>query len=312
MNPKISVILPVFNAEKTIAESIESILNQTYKDFELIIINDGSSDKSESIILSFQDERINYFINEKNKGLIFTLNRGIDLANGEYIARMDADDIAYLTRFEKQIKVMEENSDLIVCGTQINSFGEKKNNKFKFVAKENSKEIKLRLVLESALAHPTVFIRRSILIDNNIRYNKDYLHTEDYKLWTDLSTYGNFYNIQEPLLNYRVSETQVSKKWHTIQLEIAKKCRREYICKLLNNNLIKNDIINQQITIHTLKELKKTSYINEVLEVFYMSLNCYSLKELLYFILSADWLKFRFITNLAILKRFIKGKNPVI
>ena len=119
----ISVVLPAYNVQDTIGESIDSILSQTFTDFELIIINDGSQDNTEEVIHAYSDKRIRYYRNEKNEGLIYTLNRGLDLAQGKYIARMDADDVSLPTRFEKQVKVMEESPNIVVCGTQIILFG---------------------------------------------------------------------------------------------------------------------------------------------------------------------------------------------
>src|SRR5688572_2119038 len=107
--PKVSVILPVYNGEKYLREAIESILCQTYEDFEFIIINDGSTDKSEEIILSYKDGRIVYSKNEFNKGLIYSLNKSIELASGELIARMDADDIAFPDRLQKQVDYFEKS-----------------------------------------------------------------------------------------------------------------------------------------------------------------------------------------------------------
>ena len=109
--PKISVVMPAYNAEKYIGESIDSILNQTYGDFEFIIINDGSRDSTKEIILSYSDNRIVYLENEINSGIVVTLNKGLKYATGEYIARMDADDIAVAERLEKQIEFMEKNKD---------------------------------------------------------------------------------------------------------------------------------------------------------------------------------------------------------
>lgn len=116
-NPEISVILPVYNAEKYIRNSIESILHQSFKDFELIIINDGSIDNSGAIISSFNDVRIHYYTNDTNLGLIKTLNKSINLSKGRYIARMDADDICMPNRFEKQVAFMESHPSVVLCGT---------------------------------------------------------------------------------------------------------------------------------------------------------------------------------------------------
>lgn len=119
---KVSILLPVYNAESTIRETIDSILNQTYTDFDVVIINDGSSDNSEQTILEYKDERIHYYKNESNRGLIYTLNRGIELCKGEYIARIDADDIMLPTRLEEQIKFMEEHPAIIASGSAVIKF----------------------------------------------------------------------------------------------------------------------------------------------------------------------------------------------
>ena len=121
--PKLSVIMPAYNAEKYIGEAIESILNQTFTDFEFIIIDDGSSDHTADIIKGFHDERIRFIQNEKNSGVANTLNKGLELSQGEYIARMDADDISLPARFEKQVAFMEANPDVAVVGCGIELFG---------------------------------------------------------------------------------------------------------------------------------------------------------------------------------------------
>ena len=117
--PKITVLMPVYNGEKYLRESVDSILNQTFTDFELLIINDGSTDSSMEILNSYSDSRIRIVTNEVNLRLIKTLNKGIDLATGEYIARMDCDDIADPKRLEIQLQYMEKHPDVAVCGTGV-------------------------------------------------------------------------------------------------------------------------------------------------------------------------------------------------
>ena len=123
--PKISVVMPAYNAEKYIGEAIESILNQTFKDFEFIIINDGSVDHTKEIIREYNDPRIVLLENDKNRGIVLSLNKGLDAATGKYIARMDADDIALKNRFERQVEYLDEHKDIGVLGTGICTFGEK-------------------------------------------------------------------------------------------------------------------------------------------------------------------------------------------
>jgi len=207
--PKISVIMPVYNGEKYLKEAIDSILNQTYADFELLLINDASTDHTENVINSYNDDRIVYIKNEKNLGLIKTLNKGLDLAKGEFIARMDQDDISLPERFEKQIAVFEKNPEIGVCGTWFtplinNILIDKKTLKHP----EHSETIKIAMLGYCALGHPTIMLRRNMI--KNLRYDTDYQAAEDYELWTRLSRNTKLYNVQESLLHYRFHETNIS------------------------------------------------------------------------------------------------------
>lgn len=210
--PMISVVMSVYNGEPYLSEAIESILQQTYSDFEFVIINDGSTDNSLSIIKSFQekDERI-VLVSRENKGLIASLNEGIELAKGKYIARMDADDISQPTRFEQQVDFMEKNEAVVVCGTWIEQIyiDGRKPKLTKYYT--SSKEIKTQLLFSCPFAHPSVFIRKSTLITNNIRYNNKFVHAEDYYLWTELSRFGEFANLNKALLRYRYLEDSITR-----------------------------------------------------------------------------------------------------
>ncbi|CAD7803951.1 Putative glycosyltransferase EpsE [Chryseobacterium aquaeductus] len=206
-HPKISVVMPVYNGEKYLVEAIDSILNQTYSDFELLLINDGSKDATESIILSYSDERIVYVKNEENLGLIKTLNKGIDLARGEFIARMDQDDISHQKRFEKQIKIFEENNEVGVCGTWFTMFGGNID-KILVAHPERSEEIKLHLLGHCTLGHPTIMLRKSSI--GSERYDEDYQAAEDYDFWVRLSKITELYNIPESLLDYRMHDSNMT------------------------------------------------------------------------------------------------------
>lgn len=211
---KVTVLMPVYNGEDHLSEAIKSILNQTYKEFELLIINDGSTDKSEEIIKGFNDERIKYVVNNKNIGLIKTLNKGLGLINSEYIARMDADDISLPTRLEKQIKFMDQNQDIAVSGTSILVF----NNKGivrKEIVSSDPKVIRTRLLFYPALMHPTVIIRKRIIDKGKFTYNEAHKSVEDFGLWQKMSVNYNLSNIPEILLKYRINDagiTQLAKK----------------------------------------------------------------------------------------------------
>lgn len=209
VNPLISVLMPVFNGQQYVAEAIESILNQTYKHFELLLLDDGSSDNSEQIIKGFKDSRIVYTKNETNKGLIFTLNRGIGLAKGTYIARMDADDVSVANRFEKQISEFEKDEKLVVCGSFIKTFCNGAEEYISHIPVTNA-QILSSIFFACPFAHPSVMIKKESLLKLNEFYREDYKHSEDYDLWSRLVFVGNSKNIPEFLLNYRVHDKQVS------------------------------------------------------------------------------------------------------
>jgi len=210
IKPLISVVLSVYNAEKYLAEAIESILNQSYENFEFIIINDGSTDRSLEVINSYDDQRI-VCISRDNRGLITSLNEGIEQSKGKYIARMDADDISLPKRFEEQVKFMEKNLDIGICGTAVIMFGEDmKNTLWKLAS--NDQTIRTELLFSSSLAHPTIMIRRAVLVENSLHYNEDFVHAEDIELWTNMAKYTKFANLKIPLLKYRVVENSISRK----------------------------------------------------------------------------------------------------
>lgn len=223
--PKVSVLMPVYNGRKYLREAIDSILKQTYRRYEFIIIDDGSSDDSAKIIESYADERIKFVKNEKNLGLSSTLNKGIDMATGEYIIRMDSDDISLPERIEKQVNFMDNNPDVGVCGTWIRYIGISSiswtSKIHKFPVKH--RDIKARSLFNCNFCHPSVIMRKSLLDRFNLRYNPEHLHTEDYGLWQKCSFYFSLANIPEILLLYRISLESITnsdktKEFESIQL----------------------------------------------------------------------------------------------
>ena len=213
--PKISVIMPVYNTyDKDLREAIDSILNQTYSDFEFIIINDGSANNAEEVILSYQDSRIKYVKNEQNLKLIATLNKGLDLAQGEYIPRMDSDDISDKTRFEKQMNILENNKNIGLVGTGCVKFPKYPPT---FYLTENE-QIKNSLIFEhNAICGASSIMRKSIIDDNNLRYDFKYKHAEDYAMWLKLMNLTEFHNINEILYFYRWHNENVSKAGTLLQ-----------------------------------------------------------------------------------------------
>lgn len=206
-NTKITVLMPVYNGEQYLREAIESILNQTYKEFEFLIINDGSTDSSRNIILSYKDNRIRLINNEKNIGLTKSLNKGIKLANGEFIARMDADDISLPERLRKQLDYMKQNPRVGFCGTWYKNF----NNINRIVKTPQKLEnIRVSLFFKNSLGHSTVMIRKEHLLVNGLYYDESMEKAQDYSLWVRLSEYTECYNLPEVLQLYRVYPEQIS------------------------------------------------------------------------------------------------------
>ena len=182
--PKISVLMSVYNAEKFLREAIDSILNQTFKDFEFIIINDDSTDSSKKIILSYKDQRIRYFENDKNLGVAVTLNKGLKLARAKLIARMDADDISFPNRFEKQYKKIQKDKKIAVLASVYDVVDE--SGKFLYTEKyaKSPEEIYYTLQFYNCFGHSTVMFRKHIILDIFNGYDKNH-ESEDYNLPVD-------------------------------------------------------------------------------------------------------------------------------
>lgn len=228
--PKISVVMPVYNGEKYLRESIDSILDQTLDDFEFIIIDDGSTDSTESIIKSYQDSRIRYIKNEINLGVARTLNRGLDAAKGEYIARMDADDIAVPDRFEKQVAFMDKHKNIAICSGIMEYFGEIEMPEcYTVFGVEN---MRINMLFDSCLYHPAVMMRRSIIETEHYRYDNAFDKVEDYELWTRLMLKHDIDNIPSLLLRYRIHKNQVTKNYTKEHKDRAAKVRRNLMRSL--------------------------------------------------------------------------------
>jgi glycosyltransferase involved in cell wall biosynthesis len=300
--------MSVYN-EKTewMRESVDSILNQTFSDFEFIIINDNPTRIENSLLLEEyrkKDSRIIILANEQNMGLTKSLNKGIKTAKGKYIARMDADDISLPERFEKQINVMENNPNIIVCGSKIKAFGERKN-KYHVQIPEKSDDIKVLFIKQNCIPHSTVIIRKDILIKNHILYNEKYIYAQDYKLWTDLYDFGDFYNIQEVLLFYRASKSHITYHASVQQHSFIILGRKGYIDKIMQSHNY-NNIDWNNITISTIRNVKKYHIHNKMIEVFYLSLKKYNFNEWFYFLFSFDFFKFSIRDNISIVLRFLR------
>jgi glycosyltransferase involved in cell wall biosynthesis len=210
--PKVSVFMPVYNAGNFLHEAIESILCQTFKDFEFLIVNDGSSDQSESIIRSYNDERIKLINNPKNLGLIASLNIGLDLCQGEYIVRMDQDDISMPERIAHQIEFMDRNPQFGLIGSWFEDFGEHIESKEVRYSTDDI-EIRLRHLYQTHISHPTAVIRNSIIRKFKIQFDPDFIHGEDYNCWVTISQFCKLSNFPEVLVRKRDHPTNITNKY---------------------------------------------------------------------------------------------------
>ena len=212
-SPAISVVMSVYNSEKYLAEAIDSILNQTFSNFEFIIINDGSTDGSLAIIQSYMkiDKRI-VLIDRENKGLPYSLNEGIAASKGEYIARMDADDISFPERLEKQLAVMESDTDIGVCGAWAYLFRDSLSKNKMIRHPEDHDSLIIRLLFSVCFIHPVVMIRKSVLSQLDYVYNERFHNSQDYELWSRIVKTTRFYTLQTPLLYYRDTPDGITSK----------------------------------------------------------------------------------------------------
>lgn len=219
--PLVSVVMTVFNGGIYIRESIESIINQTYSNFEFIIVNDASTDDTESIIKSFSDNRIIYVKNELNSGIGPSRNKANKLARGKYIATLDADDIAHEERLQKQVVFLEKNTNIAVCGssfTQIDTEGKKIR---KITLPVDPIAIRTELLLWNCICNPSIMIRKDVSHANP--YKKEFELTEDFELWYRISLDKEIYNLPEALCLYRVHEGNISTVKKEKLMQVAKK-----------------------------------------------------------------------------------------
>lgn len=211
--PLVTVLLPVYNGQQYIISAADSILRQDYHSFELLIINDGSTDDTDTLIKQqlLNDPRVRY-VSRENKGLIATLNEGIALAKGDYIARMDADDIAHSTRLSRQVTFLQRHPDVAVVGTAYN------------IINSNDERTGVRhpplwhclitpmFIFGSPIAHPAVMLNKK-LAEADLFYDKDYIHAEDYELWLRLSLKYKLANVAAICLDYRVLPQSISRRY---------------------------------------------------------------------------------------------------
>ena len=229
---KVSVIMSVYNGEKYLKIAIESILNQTFENFEFIIINDGSTDKTEDILQAYDDLRIKIINNGKNIGLTKSLNKGLKLAKGEYIARMDADDISMPGRLERELEFLDKNPVVGLVGTYYLMINRKGNVLHTMKRLTESMELKEKLLRSNQFCHGSVMFRAEC-IKNLGSYREELGPVEDYDLWLRISENYELANIFEFLYKWRLDINSISvtkkflqDKYALLAIELAKERRQ--------------------------------------------------------------------------------------
>lgn len=240
MSPVFSIVLCTYNAELYLDDCIQSLLNQTFPDFELIIVDDGSIDGTLAYLEKLQDPRVRLFVLGSNYGLIQARTRGFQAANGRYIAVMDADDIAAPTRLEEQFRAMEQGG-LDVCGsfhtTLDNATGKRRTR----TGHSSDSDIRALLTIYSPLCNPSTSLKATMV--HRTGYSREYTHAEDYGLWCDIAAQGGkFYNIPSPLLTYRVHASQVSQVKQQAARNSFHKIQSRYVMRLTGLDYVPHSI----------------------------------------------------------------------
>jgi glycosyltransferase, family 2 len=274
--PKVTVLLPVYNSDKYIRESIDSIISQSFTDWDMLILNEyGSSAACTSIVKEYEqkDSRIKVIQNSKRLGLAESLNLGMREAKGEYIARMDADDISRSDRFAKQVEFLDSHPNVAVVGSYQHHFGVDID--WIHAPATSPEQCKSNTVFFCDLCHSTLMLRKSIFIDNELFYDNNFL-AEDFELWSRVIEFGDIANIPEVLGEYRVGEDNITlEKKSRLHLEsgriVAKTLKRTIGLELSEEeSTLFNNWKNDYFEIKDLKEKRKEySFLKENLEKIY-------------------------------------------
>ena len=240
----VSIVMPVYNAQDYVGRAIDSILAQSFTAFEFIIIDDCSTDNSVNIIASFKDQRIRFFRNDRNQGIVYSLNRGIAVANGRLVARMDADDISLPQRLNAQVAFMNEHPEVGMCGSYIKLIGSQ-NDIIRYYT--DDAHIKANLIFETGMAHPAVMMRKSVIDQHQLYYQTTYQAAEDYELWVRAASVTKFANLPQILLHYTIHKQSISQQQFAQQLEGTHSIRSHQLQKMGFSMSIEQLLLHQQV-----------------------------------------------------------------
>lgn len=223
---KVSIIASVYNCERYLQEMLDSIVRQTYCDWEFIIIDDASTDNTWNILHEITDSRVHCYRNKVNKGLTVNLNMALQYAKGEYIMRMDGDDLANENRLDMQVCFMEQHPEIVLAGCWIKCFG---NSHELIKTPTEDEDIRIALLFNSTIMHPTFIFRRQTVLDSGVIYNEKLRYAQDYNFTYRCSKIGRIGNIPDALLRYRVDDNQISIAKKDMQQQCADVTRREIL-----------------------------------------------------------------------------------
>ncbi|MDG4762602.1 glycosyltransferase family A protein [Solwaraspora sp. WMMD406] len=222
-SPRVTVLMPVHNGAAHLASAIRSVLEQTFTDLELLVVDDGSTDPTAEILMSVPDPRLRV-LRMSRSGIVAALNTGLDAASGQLLARMDADDLADPERLARQVAFLDRNPGVVACGTDYELFGAATG---RVRMPRTPAQCRARLLFGTCIAHPSALLRLAVLRDTRTRYQAEYTYAEDYKLFSELSRLGDLANLPFTGLRYRVDAEQVSATASTAQRTAAIRISRE-------------------------------------------------------------------------------------
>lgn len=269
-NPLVTVLLPVYN-RPIVTKTIDSILQQTYTNFELLIIDNASTDNTVEEIKKINDKRIKLVVNEENRGQTYSLNKGLELATGKYIARIDSDDIALPTRLEKQIAFLESNPNYGLCGCWVRYINDDDRLTITMKTPTTDKGLRLLQNVTCGMYHPAAMFRREIILKNHIIYEPDIKMAEDYALWGKIMQFSKALNLPEVLLYYRRGNSNDSEKYRETMTEETF-IVRERICR---NQIDNSTALSKMLNITAIEKKEKKSIFDciSVLGFYFHYLN---------------------------------------
>lgn len=306
--PIISVLMPVYNGEKYLREAIDSILQQTFPDFELIICDDSSTDSSANIIHSYRDSRIKIIYNETNLGIVKTRNRLFHEASGEYVSIMDCDDIACPQKLEKQLDFLKNHPDYGLCGTWSKKINEQHHTVGYIQMPEQDTDIRINLLFQSSFVQSSVMIKKTL--GEHLYYRDEFPVAEDYDLWERLSHHTLMHNIPEFLLFYRWHEENISQN----KANLLNEKRDQIISRQLKPFITFSPLeLQTHIAIGNLLVLPPTTSLREAALWLKKLLSCNDSKQIYSPHRFHSFLWYRWIFYCIYRKHYLKGLfNPIL